>query len=133
MIKRRNTKQRQLILDAVQSRCDHPTAEQIFLQVHEKDSQISLGTVYRNLDLLSKEGLIKGINLSEADRYDLKTENHNHFLCEKCGRVFDISIDYDNSLDSIKTPEGYEIRTHQTIFKGLCPDCLNKNKKENQT
>lgn len=124
---RRNTRQRQIILDAVQSRCDHPSAEQIYNQVHAIDPKISLGTVYRNLDILTKEGLISNIKLANADRFDLRADNHNHFVCEKCGKVFDIKVEYDCNLDNIKTSEGFQIKSHQTLFKGLCPDCIKKN------
>lgn len=125
-MERRNTKQRQIILDAVQSRCDHPTADQIYEQVHKSNNKISVGTVYRNLDILAKEGKILDINLPEADHYDLRVDNHNHFICEKCGKVFDISVEYDESLDHKKTKEGFVVNSHQMVFKGLCPKC-NKN------
>ena len=125
---RRNTKQRQIILDVVLSRCDHPTAEQIYNQVHKIDNKISKGTVYRNLDILSKEGQINNIKMPNADRYDLKVDNHNHFVCDKCGQVFDIDIPYDNKLDNKKL-RGFHIISHQTIYKGLCPNCAkSKNK-----
>lgn len=123
---RRNTKQRTMILDAVRSRCDHPTAEQIYDQVHKIDKKISVGTIYRNLDILSKQGEIKDIKLSDADRYDLKTDNHNHFICDKCGKVFDIDIPYNKKLDN-KNYDGFFINSHQTVFKGLCPECAKSN------
>ena len=125
---RRNTKQKAIILDAVKSRCDHPTAEQIYNQVHEVDQKISVGTVYRNLDILSKQKDITNIKLFHADRYDLKTENHNHFICEKCGKVFDINIPYNTKLDNTKH-DGFYISSHQTVYKGLCPKCDKSNNK----
>lgn len=131
-MERRNTKQRALILDEVRSRCDHPTAEQIYNKVHKVDKKISVGTVYRNLDILSKQGEISDIKLSSANRYDLKTENHNHFICDKCGKVFDIDIPYNTKLDN-KDYDGFYINSHQTIYKGLCPKCAkskNINKEE---
>ena len=122
-MERRNTKQRQIILDAVRSRMDHPGAEQIYNQVHAVDPKISMGTVYRNLALLAEEGKILAIRLPDADRFDLTTGAHNHFVCEKCGRVFDVDIDYDSSLDERCTESGFVIHSHQTVFSGVCPEC----------
>ena len=60
---RRNSKQRQLVLEAVKARCDHPTADQIYLDVRAQDDKISRGTVYRNLGLLSDEGQISQVRV----------------------------------------------------------------------
>lgn len=124
-MERRNTKQRKIILDAVRSRCDHPSAELIYEQVHETDPKISLGTVYRNLNILASEGQILDIKLAEADRYDLTTMPHSHFLCEKCGNLSDIEMPESVSHDG-ETVGGYEIHSHQTLYRGICPDCLSK-------
>ena len=140
---RRNTKQRQLILEAVQSRCDHPSAEQIFQQVREKDPKISLGTVYRNLAILAEEGKLLNLRLSEADRFDRTTAPHDHFFCEECGRIFDIRqsaadregaqpfFAADNGPDACAAealdPDGFVIRSHQTLYRGICPICAAKD------
>jgi len=122
-MERRNTKQRQIILDAVRSRCDHPSAEQIYTQVKAIDPKISMGTVYRNLAVLNEEGQIQEVQTQGADTFDLITEKHNHLVCEKCGKVFDIDVEYDVKLDNQSTKKGFVIQSHQTIFKGLCPKC----------
>lgn len=120
---RRNTKQKEIVLNAVRSRMDHPKAEDIYNDVNKVDSKISLGTVYRNLDILEEEGKINEIVIPGANRYDLNLNLHNHFICEKCGKVFDISLKYDCSLDNIVSEEGFSIKSHQTVFKGLCKEC----------
>lgn len=122
---RRNTKQRQIVLDAVINRCDHPTVEQIHNDVQERDKSISLGTVYRNLAILSEEKKILNIKLSDGDRYDLRTDNHSHFYCEKCKGVYDIESGYDSSLDK-KLNNGFKINHHQITYYGICPNCRNK-------
>ena len=86
---RRNSKQRQLVLEAVKARRDHPTADQIYLDVRARDDKISRGTVYRNLGLLSDEGQISQVRVPAADRYDLRQDRHYHLFCTGCGRVFD--------------------------------------------
>lgn len=123
---RRNTKQRQIVLNAVKSRCDHPNVEQILEQVHETNPKISMATVYRNLSLLASKGQITAIRLSGADRFDLRTDPHSHLVCESCGNIFDIEIDYDCDLDKKASESGYVIHSHQTLFKGLCKECAKK-------
>lgn len=149
-MERRNTKQRQIILAAVQSRCDHPNAEQIFRQVRETDPKISLGTVYRNLAILAEEGKILDIRLAGADRFDLTTMPHDHFYCEVCGSVSDIRLGGTKSAkgspgangtaeekdggperaaapEEFRTEDGFVIRSHQTLYRGICPACGAKN------
>lgn len=122
-MERRNTKQRQIILNAVRSRCDHPSAEQIYEQVSADDPKISRGTVYRNLQILVEQGDILAIRLPNADRFDLTTRKHNHFVCVKCGNLSDIGLEYDSNLDNDITEDGYMVLSHQTIFTGYCPEC----------
>lgn len=149
-MERRNTKQRQIILEAVQSRCDHPNAEQIFRQVRETDPKISLGTVYRNLAILAEEGKILDIRLAGADRFDLTTMPHDHFYCEVCGSVSDIRLggperakgspeasgtaeekdggpECAAAPEEFRTEDGFVIRSHQTLYRGICPACGAKN------
>ena len=123
-MERRNTKQRQIILDSVRSRCDHPTAEQIYNQVKELDEKISLGTVYRNLQLLAESGEILAVRIPNGpDRFDLTLKDHDHFICKKCGSVSDFMLDAQRRVASFVNKEGFVIDSYQTVFSGLCPKC----------
>ena len=123
-IMRRNTKQRKLVLQAVQSRCDHPTAEQIYEDVHAADPKISHGTVYRNLNCLSEEGAICHVRVPGADRYDLRTDLHYHMFCIKCKKVIDAPYPYKADLDADTTQQsGFDIVRHRLVFEGICPEC----------
>ena len=124
MIIRRETKQRQMVLQAVQARKDHPTADQIFNDVHKLDPKISHGTVYRNLNLLCEDGLICHVRVPGADRYDLRTDFHYHMFCVKCKKVIDAQHPYRSCLDEeIEKRSGYKIIRHRLIFEGICPEC----------
>ena len=126
-ILRRDTRQRRMVLSAVQARCDHPTAEQIYEDVHENDPKISPGTVYRNLNLLSEEGEICHVRVPGADRYDLRTEHHYHMFCTICRKVTDVPYPYNPKLNSLITrTTGYIINRHRMIFEGVCPECQTK-------
>lgn len=128
MKKQRNSKQRDLVLEAVKSRCDHPTADQIYIDVRKKDEKISRGTVYRNLGILSENEEITNVKVPAADRYDMRLDRHYHIYCTGCGRVFDAPIPYHTEYDNqIEEESGFKIERHRMIFEGLCPDCKNKN------
>ncbi len=124
MTLRRDTKQRKKILQAVQARHDHPTAEQIFEEVHQKEPKISQGTVYRNLNCLAEEGKLCHVRVPGADRYDLRTDLHYHIFCVKCKNVIDAPFSYKKGLDEdIMLQSGYDILRHRLIFEGICPEC----------
>ena len=122
--KHRNTRQRALVLDAVRSRCDHPTAEDVYNDVHAIDEHVSRGTVYRNLNLLDETGAIMVVRTNGAMRFDGRTEAHNHLVCRVCGSVVDAPLPYDDGMDKVVAAEtGYAVEMHTTVFEGVCPAC----------
>lgn len=124
MIKR-NTIQRALVLKAVNQLQCHATAEEIYHLVVNKHPNISKVTVYRNLNQLAENGEIRKLEVpGGADRFDHRCSDHYHVRCVKCGRVFDVDMDYLENLEKrIKEPCGFEIHSHDLMFKGICPDC----------
>ena len=128
MKQKRNTKQRQLVLEAVRSRCDHPSADEIYLSVREEDDKISRGTVYRNLNILAEDDEILHVRVPAADRYDLRTDRHYHMFCTGCGAVCDAPVAYNESYDDMAESSGFKIERHRMIFEGLCPECIKKQK-----
>ena len=120
----RETKQRREVLNAVMSRCDHPTVDDIYLQLHEINPKISKGTVYRNLNLLSENNEITHVRVPGADRYDSRLDSHYHVYCICCGNVVDAPIDYSTAFDELTESEtGFSINRHRMIFEGICPEC----------
>lgn len=127
MKERRNTKQRALILEAVQKHRDHPSAEQIYMEVRANSPKISRGTVYRNLNLLSETGDIRHMEMPGVDRFDWRDDHHYHMRCTGCGQVIDLPIPYQAELDEeIALQTGYKVSLHHTTFEGLCPACSAK-------
>lgn len=126
-IKKRDTKQRREVYEEVMSRKDHPTADSIYLSLRINNPKISKGTVYRNLNLLSKNGEINYIRVPGADRFDSTLSLHYHVICTSCGTVEDAPMNYSDDLDfQTATATGYKINMHRTVFEGLCPNCQNK-------
>lgn len=124
MKKQRRTRQRQLVLNAVKARRGHPSADEIYQDVRAIDSKISRGTVYRNLNVLVKQGEILQVKLPHKDRYECARLLHYHFICSSCGIVADVPLPYYKTLD-IETAKksGFSIKKHQIIFEGICTNC----------
>ncbi|KUK26767.1 MAG: hypothetical protein XD60_1034 [Acetothermia bacterium 64_32] len=120
------TRQRRLIVEALQGRTDHPTAEELYQELREKGAQISLATVYRNLRALAREGKLKELQGNGPDRFDPNTHPHYHFRCTACGRAFDLELPYRRELDGLDLGQGFRVLGHQLIFLGLCPNCQGK-------
>ncbi len=123
-MKQRHTKQKQLVLDEVRNRCDHPTADDIYLAVREHDDRISRGTVYRNLNQLAANGEILQVGIAPADRFDLRVDRHYHLRCKRCGKVVDAPIGYQEAYDrELARMTGFSVEEHHTVFEGICPEC----------
>ncbi len=119
------SKQRDEITKYLKSVYSHPSAETIYENVKLKIPNISLGTVYRNLDTLVSLGEIKRIRLSGAsDRFDGDTSSHYHAICTVCGRVDDIHLKDELVLDKkVEQLLNCKILSHEIIFHTICPYC----------
>ncbi|MGN0242707.1 MAG: Fur family transcriptional regulator [Lachnospiraceae bacterium] len=124
MIKR-NTIQCSLILETVNRLQCHATADEIYDEVVKEHPNISRATVYRNLNRLSKTGQILKIEIpGGADRFEHVCQKHYHVKCEKCGRLFDVDMEYMEDLESkIKDDHNFVFTGHNIIFTGICPEC----------
>lgn len=127
----KHSRQRDAILNCLMARHDHPTADAVYASVREEFPNVSLGTVYRNLNLLADLGEIRRLNCgSGPERFDGDTRPHYHFICRECGQVTDLPM---NVLEQMNTEAqeccGGKIDSHITYFYGICGDCLDKAEK----
>ena len=123
----KKSRQREAIVDFLKTRKDHPTADTIYTNVKKVIPNISLGTVYRNLALLTERGEILKLSYDDtSDRYDANTHPHLHFQCRCCGSVSDLDIDDEflHSLDdTVNKQFDGTIEGHSIYFFGTCPTC----------
>lgn len=129
MAGKKHSRQRETLLNELQSRCDHPTAEELYLSVKKDIPNLSLGTVYRNLSLLESEGEIVKISDDGADRYDGNITPHFHFLCSKCRRMSDVFLPENTQPitdDLINSVHGTIEKYTLTLF-GVCSECENNS------
>lgn len=120
------SKQRECILNSLQSRFDHPTADMIYESVRTELPNISLGTVYRNLSLLVENGQILRLTTGIGpDHFDGCVKPHNHFTCSRCGKVMDMDyVPGENIIEKASDSFDGVIEDCQLQFFGKCRDCL---------
>ncbi|MFI3307171.1 MAG: transcriptional repressor [Mycoplasmatota bacterium] len=120
----RYSKQREVIFEIVANRCDHPDANQIYLQAKEILPNISLGTVYRNLADLVKNNKINKISLKSGDRFDKTLNHHSHFYCECCNCLVDLEeVNYEKLFD-----EDLIVNNIEVVVSGICKECARRRK-----
>jgi len=129
MDNKRNTVQRQLILDAVKELNIHATAEQVFEYIIRKHPSVSKATVYRNLSRMAELGDLLNIGIFYGSaHYDHNCHEHYHFICESCKRVFDVDGKFSEIINKIEKNDGFNITSCRISFSGLCSYCkIKKN------
>lgn len=122
---KRNTIQRTLVLDAVNRLKSHATADEIYEAVVQTHPRISKATVYRNLNQLADDAEIQKLEMPDGpDRFDHILQRHYHAKCSRCGRVFDVEMDYmEDIIRLVKDAHGFAIDGHNLVFTGVCPSC----------
>jgi Fe2+ or Zn2+ uptake regulation protein len=128
----RMTHQRRIILEEIQKDHSHPTADEVYEIVRKKLPRISLGTVYRNLDILTSSGLIRKLDPVRTQmRFDGNIKEHYHITCIHCGRIEDAQFEpSEHALENIENALGnltkYGIFGHRLEFIGICEECSSK-------
>ena len=122
------SRKRQAIYDLMLSTHEHPSAEWIYSQLKHEYSDLSLGTVYRNLKLLEDNGNIRSVAvISGTEHYDAIMTEHPHFICRTCGKIRDLPAKFLlPELSNIKSIRGVgKIGSTSLVYYGCCEDCLN--------
>jgi Fe2+ or Zn2+ uptake regulation protein len=121
----RMTRQRQVIMEELRATDQHPSADDLHGRVKQKLPRISLGTVYRNLEILTELGEIQTIALAgNLKRFDGIPQNHYHMRCVHCDRLVDAPMEVIDSLErALQEKTEFRILDHQLEFTGICPDC----------
>jgi Fur family transcriptional regulator, ferric uptake regulator len=119
------TKQRRVIVEELKKLKTHPTATVLYELVIKRLPRISLGTVYRNLDLLAEAGIIQKLETAGTQkRFDGTVENHYHVRCVQCGQVDDIPLPLLGEIEDLLSGlSNYKILSHRLEFQGVCPSC----------
>lgn len=130
------SRQREIILEVIQDNPIHPTIEQIYQLVIKKDPRISKSTVYRNMAILEKQGSIRKITIATGpDRFEYVKREHQHSICEICGKVMDFCYNFEMSQieSELKKERRTGFKVNHIILYGICENCqskIEKNKEE---
>lgn len=127
----RHSTRRDAILAALRRHHDHPTADMLFSEIREEYPNISLGTVYRNLNFFCDHGEAVRIPVTDGQvRFDGNVVPHFHFRCQSCGALLDIELEEGSKLEKIlqdpKTDFKGKVSSYDLVFSGLCEDCCRK-------
>ena len=113
-----------MVWEAVRDETSHPTADQIFEKVRATIPNISLGTVYRNLQKLVAQEKLQVLTLGRTQHFDPMVKRHEHLICQKCGQVYDLFVDRKEEILPVSLPhEGFTVTSHQLAFYGTCKPC----------
>lgn len=128
----RQTKQRMLILDVLRSTKCHPTADWVYQEVRKQLPSVSLGTVYRNLKMLTEMGEALELSYgSTFSRFDGYACPHYHFVCNVCGDITDLELPRISELeDRARALTGFQVEDHRLEFYGTCGVCKQSEVKE---
>jgi Fur family peroxide stress response transcriptional regulator len=121
----KRSRQRDRILDILKETEIHPTASWVYDRLKKEFQDLSLGTVYRNLNILIEQGLIRKIDFgSTFDRYDANISPHYHFICERCGSISDLEMPIFKDLNNkVEITTKFKPTRHRIEFYGLCGRC----------
>jgi len=121
----RFSKQRDIILNIVQDTRTHPTADYVYEKARNELPNVSLGTVYRNLGQLVENKQLKSLNIDGTIHYDAFLDDHQHFQCKTCNRVFDIELNTKDFVSKVESNTNHIIDGCQILLVGICNDCQN--------
>ena len=117
----RFTSQRQHVYEVMLSRLDHPSAEEVFLRAKQSKPEISMATVYNSLDALLRCGVVRQVNVDRgATLYCSNMNEHAHFCCDDCGKVFDVNLKNSPRVPEVEVSGEFEVRTIDIALHGRC-------------
>ena len=118
------SRQRETVKRVLCSTKSHPTAAWIYEEARKELPNISLGTVYRNLNLLGQEGVIRKLSFGDGnEHFDGDISSHSHFFCEGCGKIYDIAFDATDLCKELSSKEKVDITWAACNFSGTCENC----------
>lgn len=124
----RYSKQRELVLKTVLENKIHPNAEFVYNTLKEENPDLSLGTVYRNLNSLVKNNMLKRISIPNgSDCFDGTLAEHQHLVCTECGAVIDIRLsELEKICSNVFKKTGFAVNCSSLALEGICRECQKK-------
>jgi len=125
-VKGRYSKQRETIYSILCNTASHPSVDEIYQKAREIIPDISLGTVYRNLNLLAEQKRIIRLDIDDRAHYDARVQRHFHFVCKDCGNISDLFLDeeiVDSFISNVERVSKNKVDTIELMITGICKKC----------
>lgn len=125
-VKGRYSKQRETIYSILCNTTAHPSVDDIYHQAREIIPDISLGTVYRNLNLLAEQKRIIRLDVNDRAHYDARVTRHFHFVCKECGEISDLFIDdeiIESFISNVEKMSKNKVDDIDLMITGICKKC----------
>ncbi len=123
----RYTQQRQAVWDELCTTDEHRDAEEIYLALRNSGFNVSRATVYRTIDVLVKNNMVRKLELGDGRaRYENKmdTTHHDHLICVQCGKIEEFMDDViEARQDKIVEKFGYKLIRHIHQLFVICDAC----------
>jgi len=128
------TYQRLRILEYLEQYHNHPTVDMIYAAIVKRIPTISKTTVYNTLKLFIQHNLVTELTITGHEiRYDIKDQGHHHFLCKKCGKIYDVTLNCPYEQGEVDSVQGHKIEETHGYFRGICLECMKKNKSKKES
>ena len=114
----RRTLQRKIVYELFYGACAHLSVEEIMEKISRKCPELREESVYRILGDFVEAGFIRKVKVPGVARYEYASAPHGHFVCERCGKIFDVDISGINMPESLSGASDISL-----TFSGLCPAC----------
>ena len=102
----------------------HMSIEELFAKIKKKFPAVSLATIYKNINAMMDKGFISEVQIpNQKSKYELVKPSHSHVVCQKCGKVEDISLDLDSIAHKAANLTHYQINEEALVLSGICPAC----------
>ena len=126
-MKKRNTIQKQIIIDCIQNTKIHPTPKELYELVKEKNPEIGQATIYRHINNMLDDETIRIVHQNaNGKRLDATFLEHDHFVCKKCGKIIDILFKDNQFNKQLEKEYNIIIQNKNTIYEGICEECSKK-------
>lgn len=123
---RRNTKQKQIVFETA-LRLDHPTATEVYEEIHKDHPTLGRATVFRVLKSFAAEGKLRKVLLFDSGEvYDKTLDGHCHFRCTKCGKIVDVKVSMAETERKVKEETDLDVLSSKVEFFGICKECKGK-------
>lgn len=117
--------QRIAIMSYLMEHRTHPTVDEIYTALSPSIPTLSKTTVYNTLKLLSEQGAAKTLTIDERNTcYDAETDPHAHFMCKRCGKIYDIPYNVPHKQVESMDMEGHDVQEIHYYYKGICKHCI---------